>query len=128
MTDEWIATVNSINHWKNMVERMKWLMESAFTYEGMELLEPKVFIGDKAPLFYVLNTTWRSRSCALCHSCRACEGCPLHMIGLCCDDENSPWRVTTKVDSLIEFIENAEAYMIPVLERAKKWCEEQGEV
>ena len=120
----WVSTVKSIKHWKDMVERMKWLMESGFTYVTPHSFRLYMFHGG---LFLVLDTNWLSDSCALC--CRlGCRKCPLDMIDLGCNEKNSPWRLTLNAFSLAEFIENAERYMIPALYQAKRWCEEQGEV
>ena len=116
-----IATVESIKHWKDMVERMKWLMESGFAY-----VEPLPFLRCtfQDELFYILGTSWLYDSCALCcHIGMGCTECPLAMIGLKCTEKSSPWRLTVNAFSLAKFIENAEKYMIPALNRAKKWCE-----
>ena len=102
---------------------MKWLMESGFAYvESLPLLRCTF----QRELFYVLGTNWLDDSCALC-CCGGCIGCPLAIVGLNCNEKNSPWRLTVNAFSLAKFIENAEKYMIPALNQAKKWCEERRE-
>lgn len=122
----WVSTVKSIHHWKEMIERMKWLAESGFPYERKVDDHWKLVWDESLPV--ILNTNWSGQNCALCRTRVGCTGCPLQEIDLNCNKTNSPWKLTAHTFSLPDFIENAERYMIPALYQAKKWCEEQGEI
>lgn len=117
MKTKWQATVESLNHWKEMVERMKWLIESGYDM----YVDPL-----NRWLFVVLNTGWTAKYCPLCQIRvhYSCIPCPLYRIGSCCEKQCSPWVFTTNSHTFTEFVNRAEQEMIPALYAAKRWCEE----
>ena len=111
----------SIDHWERMVEKCKWLMESNFH----EILEPVRFIGDYM-MKRILGENYMSGDCPLCDKSlidTECPQCPLTCVEMSCQQEDSPWRKTTRVSTVRAFVRNAEQYMIPALRKAKEWCE-----
>ena len=115
MNSLWNAVVASIQHWEEMVERIKWLTESGLIY----------FITYPGAVSRYLNTDWYAHSCPLCllHN-NHCKKCPLFRIGKGCNDAYSAWKQTISTYTFNTFIERAERLMIPALKEALKWVEE----
>lgn len=117
MNSSWNAVMASIKHWEEMVERIKWLNESALMY----------FVPDPKEISKYLNTDWYARSCPLCRLNNGhCKECPLYRIGKGCNDAYSIWKHVNSSYTFNTFIERAEQLMIPALKEALKWVEENN--
>lgn len=116
-----LASEQSLEHWKELVEGIK------------KLIETKIIPKNGYPRDYalrireILGQTWLALSCELCKVMDGiCQKCPLTLINDYCQVGGSSWEVTAGSKTFTEFLDNAEKFMIPALEKAIEYCKEKG--
>jgi hypothetical protein len=104
----------SIEHWKRMIECVKWLIEN-------KLWEEEDYC-DHELLKSTFGETWSGAYCSLCLTFENnCKICPLFKIGENCDDGGSAYYIAVTSESWMEWINDTEEYMLPALYKAKEY-------
>lgn len=114
------AARESLQHWEEMVERIKWLMESKLL-----TCSPYWFWESFSEIFIkITGTCWSAEYCSLCklYNDENCRKCPLETVGYGCYHIDSPWAKLYDCGSFEIFIEIAETEMIPALKKAYEWA------
>jgi hypothetical protein len=107
------ATWESLKHWEEMVERIKWLMESELLTNSPYWFWnyfPEIFIK-------IIGTFWSLGYC-YCNFESGCKECPLEKTGYGCLHIDSPWSKLCDCGSFEIFCEIADTEMIPALKKA----------
>lgn len=95
----------SIEHWKRMVERCKWLAESGLCCDWESFLDETPYVED----------------CPLCSKYISDnEFCDCNLSW-----KWTPWMFAVLNDGVEGFIINAEKYMIPALYECFKFCKDE---
>jgi len=119
--------LESKKHWKKMIKKIKRLSKEE---------ESIIFDNTVYENFYDINVqrlikagkiigeSWGTADCALCIKfwSRGCDGCPLDMLEENCLNINSAWKSVNESTSKKEWLNNAENRILPVIERAYRYC------